>query len=320
MKNIIHELNKSFIFYFFILLIFISNLFFYTITSAVDYSVTASVPYEVPNSKANILSPLNNSTSTGSNIALQGNCQQVPPYSIISIWNKGVFSGSTTCQSGSFNVNIQLNNGENILIAKTSNISNSYGPDSDPVSVTFSPPPSQNIISNPIQNNQNRNNGNETQTNNLSPLVKFETPFGVLNDKGFVSFKITILRGNQPFKININWGDGSTLSKEVTELGDYVFEYTYTTLGEYKVNIIITDVLGISSNYTWQVVSSLSETSDTDVVQQINGNLTQTNAKIPMEVYFFSILLLLIFLILSFYLGRYYQTKVLMKKNEKTDK
>lgn len=219
-------------------------------TLADSYDVTASVPFPVPSVAAKIDQSFSNSTKSADLLQIFGTCQSISPYSIVSIFRGSSLLGSVNCESnGTFRLNINLLEGANNLIARTSNISNVYGPDSDPVNINYVQPPQTSTNSNTSQNN-------ETQSNTSSDLtISTPSPIEIINDNKEVSVDIVVSGGKNPYKLVIVWGDGTTDSKDIQEEGTYRFTHKYQKEGIYKALARVTDFFGITKTYQFVLAS-----------------------------------------------------------------
>lgn len=284
--------------------------------SAVDYDVTATVPFSPPTIAAAFDASLSGKTVTTDTTSVFGSCQFMSPTTIVSIWRDGNLIGSVNCSSGgAFQLNIGLNLGSNTLIARTSSLSNNYGPDSSSIVMTYT------IPSSPGNPNQPTPTPTPTPTpsppSSLAPgpqssspasdlTITTPTPFVLLDDRKEAAIQIVIKGGKGPYNVSINWGDGTTESSVIADLGTFSFKHAYEAEGVYKVVATVMDVLGASEVYQF-VVSATSLPGLSNLVTSSAGQ-TDTTLRLYMYVIGLIFLLFLIIIILtSFWLGRRYE-------------
>lgn len=222
-----------------------------------SYNVSATVPYDTPTIPATIDNPADGYVSSVKTVLVSGTCQQVFPTSIVAIERAGQRIGSTACtNANTFQVGVDLAVGVNSLTARTMNSNELYGPDSSPVSITFTPPPTPPIP--PIVQ--------EDASSDLT--ITTDKPFAVIAP-GVRTITITvgIDGGASPYSIEINWGDGSTETKQVSAAGSYTFSHEYAKPAIYQAKATVTDVLGVSRQNFFAIV--------------VSGELDQQNGKTP---------------------------------------
>lgn len=223
------------------------SLFIVVSTSFADsYVLTASVPYPIPTVASTITTA--GATTATAPITIAGSCGVVTPATIVSLWNGAALLGATPCQlDGTFSVVVNLQPGTNVVIPKTSNIANVYGPDGSAVTFTYNaplPPEPTPPSTQPTQGPPDPEQATQT------PLLQVSSPqpFGVLSNSGQVSIDITVQGGDTPYAITIKWGDGKSDSQTVNESGTYTFTHVYKQKNNYTAAVKVTDSKGNSSN------------------------------------------------------------------------
>jgi hypothetical protein len=303
--------NLRFYHYLLIIICILSVYVINTHTALADsYDVTAVVPFDPPTIPATVVSPANNTILNTNSVVITGTCQVLNPTIIISVWNGSTFIGSTVCLvGGTYSLSVGLYNGSNVLVIKSSNINGLYGPDSSPFTVNFNPnlpvpdpAPTQdsgaggnnNVVSGPANNPQDSG----------ELLLTSLAPFGVTDSENTVSITIRVSGGNNPYTLTIKWGDGTTMTQDLDEEGDYTFNHVYETAGYYNVTALVIDVLGNSRSFSW-TVSPSTQSLTTDNQAEIKSPVDETNLK-P-YIYALVTLTALTLVFMSFIVGRYYQ-------------
>ncbi len=280
-----------------------------------SYDVSASVPFPAPTAAAVIDPSFAGSTQTAEVVELFGTCQSVYPSSIVSIWRDGQLLGSTNCQANNtFRLNITLALGGNSLIARTSSISLIYGPDSQPVNVTYTPSTVPTIAS----------PGPTPATNNPSDLrITSNQPVAVMSESNTVTIEIKVDGGTSPYTITINWGDGSTETQTVAGPGLYRFTHTYASPNIFRVLASVTDVLGATKVFQFIVTSTSPQAA---TAQKPTAETTPQSADSKGRNYFLllgtfiGLFVLLIIFLTSFWLGRRYEHKHAVVAKKRTNK
>ena len=274
------------------------------------YDVTAVVPFDPPTIPATVTSTANNTTVNTSSIEIAGTCQVLNPAVIVSVWNGLLLLGSTACLvGGNYSITVAMFSGTNVLIIKSSNINGLYGPDSSPFTISFTPnqpvpDPGPNQDSGAGNNNIPSVTANNPQ-NSGELLLTSLAPFGVTNKENAVSITIRISGGNNPYSLTINWGDGTTMTQELDEKGDYTFNHIYEAANNYTVNVQVKDILENSRSFSWAVSPGMQSIT-TDNQAAIKTPADKTNFK-P-YIYAVVALTAITFVSTSFIVGRYYQT------------
>lgn len=280
------------------------------------YNVTAVVPYDPPTIAATVGSPTNYTTVNTKNVNITGTCQILNPAVIISVWNGATLLGSTSCLvGGNYSINIELYVGVNVLVIKSSNINGLYGPDSLAFTISYTPdaPPAPDPTpgETPAPSVPSEPANNPATSGEL--LITSTQPFGIMDEKNFVSFTLQVSGGSYPYILNINWGDGTTMTQKLDNEGDFTFTHIYETAGTYNVLALLTDVKGFSRTFNWAVTVSTQSLNYDENTVPVN---TVEKSNFKPYIYFMVVLVTLFVAYLAFLGGRYYQS-VQQNKNSK---
>jgi hypothetical protein len=243
------------------------------------YSVSASVPYPAPTQAAVINPNLDNTTVNDALQTIDGTCQVQNPAIVVSIWRGSSSLGSTTCNSGTFSLQVMLQSGSNVLIARSASISDQYGPDSQPVTITLNLPNPSTQPPAPNGTTPPSTTGNIRLTTNAGAgaglTIIPATPFSILSTSNDVTITLTISGGKQPYTLFLNWGDGSTETYSILAAGGYSFSHTYAHAGKYTTHIQVQDARGALAEYTYIIVSPVKKSAPSPVVRtHISGSGT----------------------------------------------
>lgn len=271
--------------------------FFRGIAAADSYNVNASVPYEAPSQAAVIEQPADGSTFENVQQTITGTCQVQNPANVVSIWREGTVLGSSGCTSGRFSIAVILLIGQNDLIAKTSNASGIYGPDSLKKTIHIQYPPSAEPLP-PTVNQPTTTESRDKAINQggISGLsLTTETPYEILASSKQVKLRIIVNGGQQPYVLQIKWGDGSTESHSLDQAGTYDFTHTYLTHKNYSVYAYVRDVLGAYTEYVYAIVSGQqSATSQGGTKSTVSDKPAGGQWRFAGVVWYYWILLILV--------------------------
>lgn len=275
---------------------------------AADYDVTATVPFSPPTQPAVFDPSLQGKTVNTESTSVFGTCEHLTPTSIVSIWRAGNLIGSVNCEvSGTFQVSIQLLVGSNTLIARTSSLSNNYGPDSTPITITYVLPSSPTPSPTPSASPSPAPPASPSAPASGSDLsITTPEPFVLLNEDNQAAIQVIVKGGKGPYTISINWGDGTTESSVVADIGTFAFKHDYESQGIYKVVATVMDVLGASEVY--QFIVSATALSGLPGIGPNETGATENNLRLYMYI-LGSVFLLFLTLVVatSFWLGRRYE-------------
>jgi hypothetical protein len=242
-----------------------------------------------PTQSATITVPGNGQTFTSTPITVAGIC---PKGLLVEIYKNNVFAGSVTCANGSFSLQVDLFDGRNDLVARVFDSLNQAGPDSNTVSVTFN-----------------------TNKPTVGPRISLTTAYA---KRGAVpnttlSYPITISGGIGPYAVSADWGDKTNpdlLSKPFA--GEIDLDHIYKQSGIYNVIFRATDASG---NTAFLQVVGIGN----GPIQQ-SSNQSNTNVIVQTKVIWWPLLIALVLIIISFWLGRRQQVeqiRIRLRKGQK---
>lgn len=258
--------------------------------------LTGTISAPPPTQGATITVPTNGQTFTEVPVPVRGLC---PTGLLVKLFKNNVFAGSVQCDSGTFEISIDLFTGTNELIARVYDELDQPGPDSPTVSVTF------------VDGRQ----GAGTRVSITSNFAKRGA-----NPGQTLTWPIIISGGSGPYAISIDWGDGKStdlLSEPFP--GALDLSHIYDSPGVYNIVIKVSDTNGGAAFL--------------QVVGIANGPLSQTNAdgsQIGSEdsgvafiasgstkIVWWPATITVPFIISTFWLGKRYMLRVMKKRIER---
>lgn len=288
---------------------FAFGLGFFGGTAAADtYNVNASVPYEAPSQAAVIDHPDDGAAFDDVQQTVTGTCQAQNPAAVVSIWREGVSLGSVGCVSGRFSIAVVLTIGQNNLVARTANVSGLYGPDSLTKTFNVNYPKS----AEPLPSGVNQPTTVESRAKAINQggiaglSLTTETPYEILPSSKKVTLRIIVNGGQQPYVLQLKWGDGSTESHSLDQAGTYDFTHTYLQHKTYSVYAYVRDVLGAYTEHVYAVISGQKSTTSAGTTKTMTPNTQNGGQWRPAGViwyYWILIILALIILLLSYLVG-----------------
>ncbi|HSX36830.1 MAG TPA: PKD domain-containing protein [Patescibacteria group bacterium] len=246
-------------------------------------AVISSAP---PTTGATIVSPANGAVFTSIPITVSGSC---PTGVLVKVFSNNVFSGSTTCANGSYQLQIDLFSGRNDLVARVYDALDQAGPDSSTVSVTF----------------------NDAQFAAFGSRVTITSNFARrgANPGDQLSWPITVSGGATPYALSVDWGDGKPADlQSLAFAGTVNLSHVYSSAGTYKVVIKASDSHGVTAFL--QVVAVANGAVQTSATAKNNQLATRT------VVIWWPLLLSIPLLIISFWLGGRHELYTLRKHLE----
>ncbi len=255
-------------------------------TSSGSVGIEGTIPSTPPQTGATITFPVNGQTFTDLPIRVTGICSGDV---LVKLFKNGVFAGSAQCDNGNYTIAIDLFNGTNELIAKVFDALDQQGPDSNKVTVTFNEKLSGSVIS---------------RVSITSNFAKRGAEPGQTLDWPFV-----ISGGSSPYAVSIDWGDGKTDLISRAFGGSFDIHHIYESSGIYNIVLKVSDAKGATAFIQVVGVSNgpISQSST-----QNSQNLKESAS----TIIWWPLLLAIIFVIISFWLGRRHQMDVLRRRIE----
>jgi hypothetical protein len=217
--------------------------------TADTFSVGATVKAPIPSSPAIITSPSEGDRLGSDSQVVTGSCPIVTPQAIVAIVVDNENVGSAICDGANdFALPLRLSPGTHTVIAQVMTITGDTGPASTPLHITFTPGStrtSATVTSQP--------NGPVATPNPL--VITSEGTMLWLGDDKTATWVGTIGGGTPPYKVLIDWGDGTNKTSSDQGAGAASFDHTYTTLQPYNMSLSITDANHVALHEQFAVAS-----------------------------------------------------------------
>lgn len=260
--------------------------------AAGSIGISGIMPGKPPTQGATITTPTNGQSFTQTPVIISGTC---PVNTLLEIFKNDIFAGSTVCNSDStFKLEIDLLAGQNLLVAKVYDALNQAGPDSNTITITYTP--------------------STTGASGISSL-NFGGPQLLINtDAVFrgafpnkeMSIPVDIIGGRAPYAVNIQWGDSTNKVISRPDNASFRAAHTYAKAGTYQLSIQATDADGRVAFLT--VASIVNGQPDPEVSAISNANQT-TSLLLALWPLYAAIFAMTI----SFWIGEWREKRILIK-------
>lgn len=198
-----------------------------------------SAPY--PTMPAVISTPQSGFISKESVVVLTGVCQTATPANVVVVSDNDNPVGSVPCQdNGTFRIAVTLTEGAHTLLAQIYNFTEDAGPASTPIQVMYTPPlppqPAPTIFT----------------ARPATPTTPTATPLEIRSSKPAYSFGPhspvvwvgSILGGQAPYAVSIDWGDQTSSAYTVHDATEKSFRHNYDTMEAFTITITVRDAVG----------------------------------------------------------------------------
>ena len=279
------------------------NELLHTCSNVGSIAVNAVVPPQRPSTPATITSPTNGQTFSTNPITVLGTC---PKGYLIKVFSNGILIGSVICgPNDQFSVPADLVIGQNALTAVPYNTLDQSGPTSNTVNVTLNQPPG----------------GLGFSTELILQSVNYYR--GILPGQQ-VTWPITIVGGQAPYAVSIDWGDGTNEVLTRLTAGPFTVSHVYKNvgtgyLGTYPLIIRATDSVGHNAylqlttlvNAATGVNNSGSTSSGSG---SGSGSGKTTSSTLSKLIVIWPLWIVIILMIISFWLGERREKHIMRKQ------
>ncbi|HUD06484.1 MAG TPA: hypothetical protein VMR34_01220 [Candidatus Saccharimonadales bacterium] len=268
-KRTIHKrilLSPLVVFVWLCLAVFILGWTFRVLADSI--TITAVVPAVPLEEGATITSPINGANLTQTPIEVSGYC---PNNSYINLYNNGVFAGTALCQSGVFQIEVDLFTGDNILIAQDYNFTDQAGPTTPSVQVTYKQ--STNGTTQSSAPSSSTTTPNSVNVPKVLPLLLTSSfHYQTFAIGSPFSWQLDLQGGNPPFKVMINWGDGKTTNMTFNSDSVFTITHSYIEAGYFPIRVFATDSEG--GHYMMQLSALIRSPGSAGILNSTGGPIT----------------------------------------------
>lgn len=212
------------------------------LASASDLAVTAKVPAPMPKDAPVITKPVDGSIISSNTVVVSGICPIIKPAVIIVIYVRDAIAGSTPCSAdGKFSVQVTLGLGMQEIIAQVVTITDDIGKSSAGVTVLRAIPSEPSRADSGVPTDET--------------LQALPSMLGIVTNNRFVpigadgnaKWRGSFAGGTLPYKVSIDWGDGTAGNYGVNDESEQVFSHRYDSQRFYDIVITVTDANGGSA-------------------------------------------------------------------------
>jgi len=207
--------------------------------AASDYEVSAKVPAIPPAEAPTIVYPTDETPVETGDVTIRGTCPVATPPVVVAIYNGDQLIGSVQCaDDGTYQIVASLSAGTHQLVAKVFSITGDAGSSSPVVTVQ--------VQSVTRQHSSQYTNGAGVSATPLSSLLRIvpRDIFVTLDGNHHVAWTGSIIGGEKPYKLTIDWGDGTVQTVDINDESEHTFTHTYQTAGMYGIRMTAVDAKG----------------------------------------------------------------------------
>ncbi len=195
-----------------------------------------------PSQPAVITSPADGSTVTEIPITVSGTC---PSGNFVRIYRNGDFGGETACANdGTFSLQMDLNIGQNKLLARIFNPGEAEGPTASPVTVYYQPPVNT-PASIPANTSPTTSSGGSIKAS-AQLLLTSNDEFQSYPPGSNIQWPIIIRGGDGPYSLSVDWGDGTNSLYSLKQAGTFTLQHKYKNenpkTGHYLIQVRAADI------------------------------------------------------------------------------
>ena len=228
-----------------------------------SYTVRAKVSAPLPTAAATIDTPADQTHTSSQQLNVSGSC---PSDTYIKLDDNGITQGIALCDNATnmYAVTIGLTDGSNLLQARVFNITDDEGPLSAPITVWYNPPVSAQPSGKTTPHPQTTASGSPASAAPSEPLLIAENDYHyqVYSSGQSVSWSLSLRGGESPFKLAVDWGDGTSDTKQIANHDPFTLTHTYPAspdLVTYVVKLVSTDARGTKAFF--QTIASVKGAS-----------------------------------------------------------
>lgn len=290
-------------------MVIVGGLIFMTdrVATADDLLVTATVPAPIPVGAPVFTAPDDNIVTDKPSIDFEGTCPVITPAVIIALYDGTTLLGSGLCRNdGTFSVTASLTSGAHTIVATVVTITGDNGESSDPLHITYTPPPTPVTPTNPTSP-QTPSTPRPSMSTNV-PSTDTIAPLDIISEKPFITFHSDLRAewrgrfagGVPPYSVTISWGDGKTDTYDVTGNDLQIFTHRYSQNRLYTFSITVQDSSGLTLKRNYVAMQSNGAPTGTSTIHNFTSALDA-----PVDPYISLLLVYLCMLIAMLLMWRY---------------
>lgn len=271
----------------------------YAATANGDITVSGTVPTPPPENAPTIDQPTEGNTFDHKDITISGRCE---PGLIVKIFSNNVFIGSTVCSGdGTYSLRVDLFIARNDLVARQYDSLNQASPDSNKVSVYYSP--AQPVIPDP---DSNSGQGDQPPAVAHFQLI-IDYDYTVQSIFAGHAFRLPVkfMGGTGPYTVTIDWGEGSSNSFKRNNTNSFDTSFIYERPGTYIVSIRVNDSAGQQAYLQFVVI--VNGEPEVNTVTQLAGQ------ELDLDITILTVTVCITLVLLAYIAGKH------VAKNRKKD-
>ena len=289
--------------------------------AASNTTVSATVEAPELTEPAVISQPTDGTVFNTKPVTVSGSC---PDNSYVELSRNGQFSGVAVCNNNAFQIQSDLFDGNNQLLAQDYNTTDEAGPAGMPINVTYNPPAS---LSNPPAGNSAAT-ASQTSTGSSAispPVMTSQFEFQATDAGQVFTTTINIDGGTPPYYVTVNWGDGSTTDYTFNSDPTFEISHTYQSAGNFVIIAKTVDAKGVKTSVQLVAIIHAPLTAKTKT-PVISGIIGSTSPPAAISSFFRSVkhylwvawpsYLIVVALVFSFWLGEHEELRLLRRRKQ----
>jgi len=204
--------------------------------------ITAKVAAPALIQGAVITEPSDGASFITSPINVSGTC---PLSSYVVLTRNNLMSGTALCASdNTFVIETSLSSGTNVLQAQDYNLTDDPGPTTAPIDVFYTPPAVTPIPPASSPSSPSATTPSKTSAGASLPILTGDYNYRTFDVNSDFESKLQITDGKGPYRLDIDWGDGTTSTQTEPEAKEITITHHYSKAGYYTIKVKLTDTNG----------------------------------------------------------------------------
>ncbi len=213
------------------------------LVKASDYVVRGAVMAPIPVGAPVIQKPQDNTVIQSSDVTIEGTCPVIVPATLIAVYDNDELIGSGVCSSeGSFSLPITLSYGSHVIIAKVLTITDEFGESSAPITINRPRVMPPSAGGKPVPAGVDARSSVPGVETIMTPVrITPREPFVTLSGDNKALWQGTITGGKMPYRVSVDWGDGTIDTRTVRDNSEQTFSHDYSSAKIYDITITAVD-------------------------------------------------------------------------------
>jgi hypothetical protein len=290
--------------------------------AASNTTVSATVEAPELTEPAVIAQPTDGTVFNTTPITVSGSC---PDNSYVELSRNGQFSGVALCNSNVFQIQSDLFDGNNQLLAQDYNTTDEAGPAGTPINVTYNAPALLSTSSSSSAASASSATQAPAESKAITPpVITSQFQYQATNAGQVFTTTINIDGGTPPYYVTVNWGDGSSTNYTFNTDPTFEISHTYLAAGNFVIIAKAVDAKGVKT--TVQLVAIIHAPLVTKTKAHVIGGIASPISPSAVSSFFRSVkhylwvawpsYLIVVALVFSFWLGEHEELRLQRRRKQ----